>query len=292
MITLNVRNPDDGTSTYNQIRIYRSTTQTGTFTLQSTVNIDLSGATEFSTGFTSYTDPTGDTTYWYEFSYYSSSTLSESTLSTAIQGGTAYLDSRIRLELSDSDSTAPNYPFWSNSEVAAARQDAVDALYPAYFKDWVDTSLTTVQGSWTYTLPPTLFNVSYIEVWDQTQSPYALITTIEDFDIVGGKIRLQNTSDVNLNSGYTMYIYCSKRITDSADVPSYMDDALIRKAISVLLRKLLWDRAKYQRYTTIIRPEGSNMPSIQSQIKDYEAFFANRLNQVKKGMPSRGMDLM
>lgn len=291
MITLNVRNPDDGTSSYNQIKIYRSATQTGTFTVIETANIDLSGATEFSTGFTSYTDSTGDTTYWYKFSYYQSASSSESTLSTAIQGGTAAIDSRIRLELSDSDTTAPNYPFWTNDEVAAARQDAVNALYPEYFKDWVDTSLTTSQNSWSYTLPATLFNVEYIDVWDQTATPYNKITTITDFDVIGGKIYLNSTSDVNLDSGYTMYIHCSKRITESADVPSHMDEALMRKACAVLLRKLLWDRAKYQRYTTIIRPEGSNMPSIQQQIKDYEAFFNQRLNQVKKGMPARSMDL-
>lgn len=291
MITLNVRNPDDATASYDKIRIYSSSSQTGTFTLLATVTIDLTGRTEFSTGFTSYTDSSGTTSTWYEFSYYNSSTLVESTLSIAIQGGTAYLDTRIRMELQDNDSTAPNYPFWTNDTIAAARQDAVNSLYPHFFKEWVDKTLTTTQGNWEYTLPATLFDVSKVEIWDQSASPYTLITVIDDFDVVNGVIRLHLTSDVNLDSGYQMYIYCNKRITDSADVPEYMDELLMNKAVAVLLKQLLWDRLKYARYTTLIRPEGGNAPSIMQMIKYYDQAWMARRDEIKKGMPARDMML-
>ena len=291
MISLSIRNPDDGISSYDSINIYSASSQNGTYTKIKNIAIDLSGATEFSSGFTSYTDNSGTTSTWYEFSYYNTAGAVETNLSIAIQGGTGYLDSRIRDELQDNDSTAPNYPFWTNTQVANARQDAVNALYPHYFKDWVDKSLTTSINSWEYTLPPGLFNVSKIEIWDQTATPYDLIDTIVDFDIIENKIRLQLQTQVALASGYTMYIFADKRITDAADCPSYMDEMLISKACAILLRQLLWDREKYQRYTTIIRPEGGNMPSIMTMIKYYEAVFANRRNEVKKGMPARSMTL-
>ncbi|MHB8544792.1 MAG: hypothetical protein ACYC9S_12460 [Leptospirales bacterium] len=291
MITLSVRNPDDGTASYNDIKVYSSSTQTGTYTLLATVAIDLTQATEFSTGYTVYTDTAGTTSTWYEFSYYNSTSTAESPLSTAIQGGTAYLDTRIRQELQDYDTTAPNYPFWTNDEIAAARQDAVNFLYPFYFKDWVDTSLVTVQNSWTYALPAGLFDVEKIQIWDQTQTPYTLIDTFDDFDITASSIRLHLSSDVNIASGYTMYIFAKKRIQDSADVPGYLDEMLISKACAVLIRKLIWDRSKYQRYTTIIRPEGGNIPSLMQMLKYYEAVVAARKQETKKGIPARDMKL-
>lgn len=292
MITLSVRNPDDSTSSYDKIKIYSSTTQTGTYSLVSTVAIDLSQATEFSSGFTQYTDSSGTTSTWYEFSYYNSSTLVETTLSTAIQGGTAYLDSRIRIELQDNDTTAPNYPIFSNDEIAAARQDAVNMLYPEYGKEWVDKTVTTVQNQWTYTIPPTLYNINKIEIWDETATPFNKIAEIQAYDVVGNTLRLQNPTDVAINSGYKMYLYATKRITDSADVPSYMDEMLMAKACEVLVRHLVWDRSKYQRYTTIIRPEGGNIPSLMQMIKYYNSLYMTRRNEIKKGMPAREMTLI
>jgi len=69
----------DSESTYNQTRIYRATSETGTFTLL---------ATQTSITDTSYYDPTGGTSHWYKIDFYDTTNAVASSLSTAIQGGT------------------------------------------------------------------------------------------------------------------------------------------------------------------------------------------------------------
>ena len=71
-------NPPPSTSDYNQFKIYRSTTKTGTFSLIVTqVITDLT-----------YFDINGTSTNWYKISYFISSSSTESELSDPIKGQT------------------------------------------------------------------------------------------------------------------------------------------------------------------------------------------------------------
>lgn len=65
-----------------KLRVYRSTSQTGEFTLLTTIDIDPDQTD------TPYTDVSGSSSYWYKLAYYNSLTTSESDLnqSSAVQG--------------------------------------------------------------------------------------------------------------------------------------------------------------------------------------------------------------
>jgi hypothetical protein len=69
---------------YDQIKVYRSTTQTGTYSeiTGPTTRVDLVADQVLY----EYIDTAGDPTYWYKFAYYNSSTTAEGSLSDPIQG--------------------------------------------------------------------------------------------------------------------------------------------------------------------------------------------------------------
>lgn len=107
MITLTIRNPSDGTTTFDQIKIYRSNTEEGSYSLIGTVDISSGTSTD-------YTDTTGSASYWYKVTYYNSVTTDESDYSDPQQGGVSdwyifvetdldYLIGLFRIHLGDTD---------------------------------------------------------------------------------------------------------------------------------------------------------------------------------------------
>jgi hypothetical protein len=66
---------------YNQVQIYRSATETGTYTLISTVDIQVDSPSG-----TSYDDETGDVSMWYKIRFYNSTTTDTSYYSDLIEG--------------------------------------------------------------------------------------------------------------------------------------------------------------------------------------------------------------
>lgn len=75
---------------YNQIKVYSSATETGTFTLLDTVAIQVD-----SPDGTLYNDTTGDATTWYKIKYYNSTSTAISDYSAAVEGS-GYGDNTLR----------------------------------------------------------------------------------------------------------------------------------------------------------------------------------------------------
>ena len=106
-------------STWDKIKIYRSTSESGTFTLLATVDV---------TNLTYY-DISGTSTSWYKISYYNSSTIGESALTSAIRVSATtythpqYVQDYLQLDSAFSDSTKPslrtimNWIFWAEQYV-------------------------------------------------------------------------------------------------------------------------------------------------------------------------------
>ncbi len=67
---------------YNQVRFYRATSKTGTYTLQTTKNLEVDNANLV----TVWDDTTGASTHWYKISYYNDVSTLESSLSDPIPG--------------------------------------------------------------------------------------------------------------------------------------------------------------------------------------------------------------
>ncbi len=83
-LTINVEKIANVLTLYDVIKVYRSATETGTYSEITVLGtrVDLVAATSVYI----YDDTAGDVDYWYKTSYYNESTLLESTLSDAIKG--------------------------------------------------------------------------------------------------------------------------------------------------------------------------------------------------------------
>lgn len=66
---------------YDQIKIYRATSQSGTYSLLDTIDIDVDNASKI----TVYDDTTGTSSHWYKITYYHSISTLESSQSDAVQ---------------------------------------------------------------------------------------------------------------------------------------------------------------------------------------------------------------
>src|SRR3990167_4798382 len=77
---------------YNQVRFYRATSKTGTYTLQTTVNMEVDQL------FTEWDDTSGSITNWYKIAYYNSTTSLAGAQSDPVKG-TGYADNTLRMIL-------------------------------------------------------------------------------------------------------------------------------------------------------------------------------------------------
>jgi len=91
-------------TSYNQVQIYRASSQAGTYSLLTTIGLDFSNQN----GETVYIDNTGASTDYYKTKYYNATTLVTSSFSTAVKGGglSTYITKenfRLRTGISTSD---------------------------------------------------------------------------------------------------------------------------------------------------------------------------------------------
>src|SRR3990167_6899403 len=139
-VNVAIQNPEDRTSTYDQIVIQRSTSNTvaGMSDL-TTVSIDLTNSSDLSTGATSYVDSGGDIdTHYYRFQFKNSGSAAVSSYSDIFQAGTTVLHTRFRRMMRDTNSN--NY-FYLNTDIDFFLQEAVDTLWPiTWFETYDDTS--------------------------------------------------------------------------------------------------------------------------------------------------------
>jgi hypothetical protein len=281
MLQLYLRNPDDGVISYDQIKVYRSDAKNGTFTLLTTVTIDQTTIADNSPGYSLYKDTTGSSANWYKLSYYNSGSSTESDESDAFQGETTELDTKIRLRVKDSNE---NKYFFDNDEIAQARDIAIKSLYPA---TWIDSEydvLITDLNKKLITLPSYVARVDEILVYD---SGATFVGSYNAYYQVGNKIRPLN----EFPTGFTFRFTIVKPYKVPAEVPEELDNYLLDVAQIELLKILEMDRARYYKYTTSIRPEGGNMPSLGRIIDRLEVNANRKLNPYRRVRSSSEINL-
>jgi len=272
VLAVRARNPSDGISTYDKIKFYRATSQTGTYSLIATQDIDQTTISDNSPGYTKYDEASGTTSMWYKVSFYNSSSGIESNLSDAFQGGTTQLDTMIRRKMKDNN--ASNY-FFENEEVEDARELAIKSLYPG---TWIDTTYDvtiTESNKKTITLPSYIARVDDIMVYNDDGD---YIGTYLAFKRVGNKLFALS----EFPTGYVFRLIITKPYKLAAECPEEFDDYLIWVSQRTLFESMESDRSRYFKYTSVVRPEGSNMPSLNRIIERLEVQIRRRLNELRR----------
>lgn len=266
------RNPDDGTTTYDQVEFHRATASGGTFVLQATASIDTTTITDLSPGYTAWTDTTGSTSLYYKVRWKNSASAAVSSLSDEFQGGTTILDSRFRRMMRDTNSA--NY-YFSNDDVANFRKDAIFSLWPATWHEGIDETLTSDDATEKYNIPSGVTRVNKMQLID---TDGRVAATPKDYEMVGRQI-IFSVAPID---DYTMRLWIEKMFLKSAEVPEAFDSYLIDFMMLQAYREMEADRTKFYRYNTVIKPEGGNVPSLRAIIERLEKSTERRLNQLRR----------
>ena len=268
---LDIRNPKDLTTTYEQIEIYRDTnSDMSTESLLTTKDINTATASDLSTGYTSYTDTNGDDTHYYRFRYKNNSVYSSK--SDIFQAGTTVMHARFRKKMRDTNSS--NY-FFSNDEVSEFLTGAIGRLFPHTYNEAIDESLSSVANQEKYSFPVGVNRVNDLELLNAQGE---VESRPKNFKIRARQIIFDNP----LASGYTMRLYVDKMFTKLAEIPEFLDDLVLDLMRLQAYETLEADRHRYYKYTSVVEPDGGSLPSIRDVIQRITISTERRLNALRR----------
>jgi len=226
IVQIEIQNPKDGTDSYDQIKLYRSTStdETSNYTLLSTNNINMDSDTHS----TLVLDTNGDDDYYYRATYYNSTTSEETALADApsMKGNTSFLLKYISLLLKDptnANYSLDNLKTFRDVEISMLRE----TLAEKYVKDDIDGSSTL----YAYNLDDNVIEVSSVWIKEDSSNYWS--------EVPIGLWKLVK----NDTGGYTLYfkflastktikVIGLKRVLGEEYLPSKYDD-LIAKGVVI-----------------------------------------------------------
>lgn len=218
VIKLYASNPIDGITTFNQVKFYEATDNAGTgASLVATVSIDTTTINQVDPGFTTYTYTSGSTTKYYSCKYYNSVSAIVTDYTAWTLGGKDRWNTMFENEMDDTANAV-----WSLETVNRFKQWGMSALYPDMYRQVIDTSLTFVSGTYTYTVPFGIFNISAVGVGDiqNLTSTYVEIHP-DSWSQENNILHIKNLA--GLTDGATIRLIASKKYLDVGEVPEDID---------------------------------------------------------------------
>lgn len=274
-VRLDVRNPDDLTTSFNQVQIQRSTDNDATtMTDLATVSIDTTTASDLSTGSTSYIDESGDINlHWYRFRYKNSVSGALSSYSDIFKAGGTVLHARFRRMMRDVNSN--NY-FFSDDDIDFFLEQAIANLWPITWMETVSDEAFVADGETEiFNFPVGVTRVNSIDFIDSNG------------ENLGSKINWRVRGKMILfdsppSTGTTLRAWIEKMFTKLAEVPSIWDSHLLNRMRLQAYEMMEGDRNKYYKYNSIAKPEGGNLPSLDRIITRIETQIKLRESQIRR----------
>jgi len=271
---IDIRNPKDLVTTYDQIEIQRGLAANGSDMADIVTNlaIDTSKATDLSTGFTSYLDNTGTADHYYRFRYKISLSSAYSSYSDIFQAGTTIMHTRFRRKMRD---TNPANYFFTNDDISMYLQLAIYKLYPHTYNEVIDESLSPLVNTWKYSFPTGVQRVNNIEFLDTAGN---VVFSPRSWTIRAKQIIFSGLPP----TGYVMRLYADKMFQKLAEIPEFLDDLILDLMRLQAYEDMEADRSKYYKYTTNVNPEGGNIPSISRIIERLQQTTNSRLQSLRR----------
>lgn len=276
-------NPKDGVATFDKVRFYRATDANGTgATLVATVAIDVSTTSAINPGFTSYVDTAGVLTSYYASAWYNSVSGAESTKSTYVLAGKDRLDTRFENDMQDTTGTV-----FSTADKSSFKKDAIEALYPEFYRDVIDTSLAIVNTStnqtYIYTVPFGIFSISEVGYGDIDNSS----TDPRDFAVVKPaywkfeKNQLRFDTLPSWNDGDLIRLVGQKKYLDVGEVPAHLDSLLVIHMKMSAYLKLADDFPRFLKWGQLQQGTKVSFENLRVHAREFERKFNDLKKQIK-----------
>ena len=277
---LYAENPIDGTDTFNQVRFYEATDSSGTGTaLIAIVSIDTTTINPIDPGFTMYTHTTGDNTKYVSATYYSTTNNNETRRSDWVLQGQDRWDTMFTSELQDSTSSV-----WTATDRSYIKGKALQALFPDFFYESIDTSLTVVNNSTTqtkiYTVPIGIFQISEVGVGNPNSftQPFRLVIQ-DNWEFEQNKLRFFNMS--GLSDTYPLRIVASKKYMEVGQVPTRLDPLAMLYMKMSAYQKLADDYPRYLKWSRLQKGNKVTLEGLRLLIKDLRNQFEEERGRQK-----------
>jgi len=263
-IKLELRNPDDLTSTYDQVEIQRNTSNsaTGMTDISTNTSISTTYASDLSTGYTSYTDTDGvEGTHYYRFRYKLSTSGAVSSYSDIFPAGGSVYHTRFRRRMRDTNSN--NY-FFTDDDIEIFTTEIVEELYPiTWIETYIDDMITPDGSTEVFAFATGVTRVNDIELINSSGDNQG--------SIKGWKLRGRYVIfDTAPGSEDTIRVWVEKKFTKAAEIPEQWDGYVLHKLMIKAYETLEADRSRYYKYNSVAKPEGGNLPSLDKVITRLE----------------------
>jgi hypothetical protein len=281
VIKLYSDNPKDGTTTFDKVRFYEANDINGTgATLIATVDIDTSNVNVVDSGFTSRVYNGGSTSKFYASSWYNSGNGIETDKSDYVQGGQDRMDTRFMNELQDTPSAV-----WTSGDRQRFKEAVLEALYPDFFYDTIDTSLSITNNStnryFQYTLPFGIFNISEVGIGklnDQANQPFKIV--LSDYWVIDQNKLIFRTLD-GLANGYQIRLVCSKKYLEIGEVPTRLDPLMMYHLRMNAYLKLADDYPRFLTWARLQKGTKVTFESLRVHAKNFENMFNTEKEKMK-----------
>ena len=276
-------NPRDGITTFDKVRFYKADDALGTgAVLVSTVDIDVDTTTAINPGFTSYVDSAGDLTKYYASCWYISSTGMESTRSSYVLAGKDRLDTRFENDMQDTASAV-----FTTADKASFKKDAIEALYPEFYRDVIDTSLAVINSAtdvhYIYTIPFGIFQIS--EVGYGNINATNLVS--HDFNVIKPaywkveKNQLRLDSLPSWGNGDTIRLVAQKKYLEVGEVPVFLDSLLVIHMKMSAYLKLADDFPRFLKWGQLQQGTKVSFENLRVHAREFERKFNDLKKQIK-----------
>jgi len=281
VIKLYSDNPDNGIDSFDKIRFYEATDNDGTgATLIATVAINIANVNPIDPGFTSTPYTSGSTTKYYASTWYNSITGAETDKSDWILGGTDRWDTMFRLLMKDTAKTV-----WADADLAEFKRNAIEALYPEFFYESIDTSLTVVNNSTTktksYSLPLGIFNISEVGVGnpnDEDNYPFGIVVA-SNWNIEQNKLVFGSLSD--LTDGYPIRLICSRKYYDVGQVPARLDSLIMLHLRKSAYMQMVDDYPRFLNWSRLQKGTRVTFEGLKLLVNQYDNMFQKEKDRIK-----------
>lgn len=276
-------NPSDGNTTFNKVRFYRANDALGTgATLIGTSDIDLTTVTPLNPGFTSYNDLAGDLTKYYSATWYDSVSGAESDHSDYVLGGQDRLDTRFMDEMQDNEEEV-----FSANDRERFKIDAIQALYPDFFRNVIDTSLSVVNlapdVTYIYTVPFGIFSISEVGYGNlnttSTENRNFKLVKTEYWKFEKNQLRFDQLPPWNNND--PIRLVAQKKYLDIGEIPVYLDSLLILHMQMSAYLKLASDFPRFLKWGQLQQGSKVSFENLRVHAREYERKFTDLKKQLK-----------
>lgn len=273
VVRLYSNNPNDGTTSFDQVKFYEATSSAGAGkALITTVSIDTTNRNPIDPGFTSKLHTTGDNTKYAASAWYNSTTTVETRTSDWVLQGEDRWDTMFKNEMQDTAEAV-----WTATDRKSYKSRALEALYPDFFFESIDTSLTIANNSTTQThqfsLPFGMFLVAEVGVGkpnDQTNQPFKILHP-DNWTIEQDKLNIKSLS--GLTDTHQIRMIGSKKYMEVGEIPLRLDPlALIHMRMSAYLR-LSDDYPRFLKWSRMQKGTKVTFAELKAWIKDLDRLF-------------------